>query len=165
MGTSISEMVRKYREENKVSLRKFADKAGLKTATVAKIEKGFTHVQGETAKKIYKAMGMEPPSSLNPGLKPSKAPKTKFEVVEMEPWMEFKMQKTYSPVVIDLVEFLRTLPDRQPIKTSLTELGYGNIQSARNCLRSIAKRYNIPAIKVAEKNGILYVFKMANAGK
>lgn len=158
MGSNISEIVRKYREDNKLSLRKFADKAGLKTATVRKIEKGFTHVQGETAAKLYKAMGMESPGGSSP--KPSKILKTKFEVVDMEPWMEFKMQKTYSPVVIDLVEFLRTLPDRQPVKTSLTELGYGNIQSARNSLRSIAKRYNIPAVKVAEKNGVLYVFKM-----
>lgn len=150
-------MVKKYREENKVSLRKFADKAGLKTATVAKIEKGFTHVQGETAAKIYKAMGMESPNSLN--AKPSKTPKTKFEVVEMEPWMEFKMQKTYSPTVIDLVDFLKTLPDKQPVKSSLGQLGYANIQSARNSLRSIGRKYNIPAIKIAEKNGILYVFK------
>jgi len=149
-------MVKKYREENKVSLRKFADKAGLKTATVAKIEKGFTHVQGETAAKIYKAMGMESP---NTPAKPSRTPKTKFEVVDMEPWMEFKMQKTYSPTVIDLVDFLKTLPDKQPVKSSLEQLGYANIQSARNSLRSIGRKYNIPAIKIAEKNGILYVFK------
>ncbi len=149
-------MVKKYREENKVSLRKFADKAGLKTATVAKIEKGFTHVQGETASKIYKAMGMESP---NTPTKPSKTPKTRFEVVDMEPWMEFKMQKTYSPTVIDLVDFLKTLPDKQPVKSSLEQLGYANIQSARNSLRSIGRKYNIPAIKIAEKNGILYVFK------
>jgi len=157
MGSNISEMVRKYREENKLSLKKFADKAGLKTATVAKIEKGFTHVQGETAAKLYKAMGMEAPGGLSP--KTSKASKTKFEVVDMEPWMEFKMQKSYSPVVIDLVEFLRTLDDKQPVKTTLAELGYANIQSARNSLRSIGRKYNIPAIKVAEKNGVVYVFK------
>lgn len=149
-------MVKKYREENKISLRKFADKAGLKTSTVAKIEKGFTHIQGETLAKIYKGMGMVPPAG---SIKPSKAPKTKFEVVEMEPWMEFKMQKTYSPTVIDLMEFLKSLPDKQPVKSTLEQLGYMNIQSARNSLRSIGKRYNIPAIKVAEKDGVLYIFK------
>ncbi len=150
--------MKKYREENKVSLRKFSEKAGLKTATVAKIEKGFTHVQGETVVKIYKAMGMEPPPELS-SKKPSKVPKTKFEVVEMEPWMEFKMQKTYNPVVIDLIEFLRTGPDKQPVRSSLKQLGYMNIQSARNSLRSIGKRYNIPMIKVAEKDGELFIFK------
>jgi len=154
-------MVKKYREEHKLSLRKFSDKAGLKTATVAKIEKGFTHVQGETAVKIYKAMGVEPPPELS-SKKPSKVLKTKFETVAMEPWMEFKMQKTYSPTVIDLMEFLKSLPDKQPVKSSLGQLGYMNIQSARNSLRSIGKKYNIPAIKVAEKDGVLYIFKKSD---
>lgn len=158
MGANISEIVKKYREENKLSLRKFSDKAGLKTATVAKVEKGFTNVQGETALKLYKAMGMEVPAGLNISHKPSKS-KAKFEVVEMEPWMEFKMQKTYSPTVIDLMDFLNTLPDKKPVRSTLSELGYANIQSARNSLRSIGKKYNIPAIKVAEKDGVLYIFK------
>lgn len=151
-------MVKKYREENKLSLRKFSDKAGLKTATVAKIEKGFTHVQGETLAKIYKAIGKEPPNGLNVNPK-TKVPKTKFEVVPIEPWMEFKMQKTYSTTVIDLIEFLRTLEDKQPVKSTLQQLGYRNIQSARNSLRSIGRKYNIAAIKVAEKDGVLYIFK------
>ena len=153
--------MKKYREENKLSLRKFSDKAGLKTATVAKIEKGFTHVQGETVVKLYKAMGMEPPAELSPK-KPSKVSKTKFETVEMEPWMEFKMQKTYSPTVIDLMEFLKSLPDKQPVKSSLAQLGYLNIQSARNSLRSIGKKYNMPMIKVAEKDGVLFIFKKSH---
>ena len=156
MGTNISEMVKKYREDNKLSLRKFADKAGLKTSTVAKIEKGFTHIQGETLAKINKAMGIIPA----PGK--SKVPKIKFEVVEMEPWMEFKMQKTYSPTVIDLMEFLKTLPDKQPVKSTLEQLGYMNIQSARNSLRAIGKKYSMPMIKVAEKDGELYIFKKSD---
>ncbi len=158
-------MVKKYREENKLSLRKFSDRAGLKTATVAKIEKGFTHVQGETLAKIYKAMGKEPPNGFIPSSKPSKSVKTKFEVVEIEPWMEFKMQKTYSTTVIDLIEFLRTLEDKQPVKSTLEQLGYRNIQSARNSLRSIGRKYNIPAIKVAEKDGVLFIFKTTGKEK
>ena len=156
-------MVKKYREENKLSLRKFSDKAGLKTATVAKIEKGFTHVQGETVVKLYKAMGMEPPSEFS-SKKPPKVSKTKFEVVEIEPWMEFKMQKTYNPVVIDLIEFLRTLEDKQPVKSTLEQLGYANIQSARNSLRSIGKKYGMPMIKVAEKDNVLFIFKKGGDG-
>jgi len=156
---NISEIVKKYREENKISLRKFADKAGLKTSTIAKIEKGFTHIQGETLAKIHKAMGTQVPQG---AIKPSKSPKTKFEVVEMEPWMEFKMQKTYSPCVIDLMEFLKTLPDKQPVKSTLGQLGYANIQSARNSLRAIGKKYNMPMIKVAEKDSVLYIFKKSD---
>ena len=159
MSANISEIVKKYREENKISLRKFADKAGLKTSTVAKIEKGFTHIQGETLTKIHKAMGKEAPAT---SIKPSKKPKTKFEVVEMEPWMEFKMQKTYSTTVIDLMEFLKTLPNKQPVRSSLADLGYANIQSARNSLRAIGKKYNMPMIKVAEKDGVLYIFKKSD---
>lgn len=155
MGTSISDMVKKYRQDNKMSLKKFADKAGLKPATVRKIERGFTHVQGETLNKLNKAMGV----SLSNGLKISKVPKTKFEVVDMEPWMEFKIQKSYAPAAIDLVEFLRTLPDRQPVKCTLEQLGYRNIQSARNSLRSLGRKYNIPTVRAAEKDGIVYVFK------
>ena len=80
----------------------------------------------------------------------------------MEPWMEFKMQKTYSPTVIDLMEFLKTLPNKQPVRSSLSDLGYANIQSARNSLRAIGKKYNIPAIKIAEKDGVLYIFKKSD---
>ena len=151
-------MVKKYREENKISLRKFADKAGLKTGTVAKIEKGFTHIQGETIAKLHKAMGMVVPQG---AIKP-KTPKIKFEVVEMEPWMEFKMQKTYSTTVIDLMDFLKTLPDKQPVRSTLADLGYANIQSARNSLRAIGKKYSMPMIKVAEKDGVLYIFKKSD---
>ena len=162
MSVNISETVKKYREDNKLSLRKFSEKADLKTATVRKIEKGFTHVQGETLVKLHKAMGMEPPAGLSDTSKPSKA-RTKFRAAEFEPWMEFKQQKTYSPVVIDLMEELRGRPDKKPLISTLAELGYSNLQSARNSLRSIGKKYDFAMVKVAQRNNELYIFKIAKS--
>ncbi len=150
---NIGEQVKKFREANRLSLRKFADRAGVKTATVAKIEKGHEHIQAETKDKLLKAMNIQPePRKL------STSKKTKFEVVKLEPWMEFKMQKVVAPIVIDLVEFLRSQPVKTPVKMTLEQLGYLNIQTARNSLRVIGRRYNME-LKIAEKAGELFIFK------
>jgi transcriptional regulator with XRE-family HTH domain len=66
MKMKLGELIKKYREENKMSLREFAKKAGLSHSYINNLESGIDPRSGkevmptiETLKKIAQAMDME----------------------------------------------------------------------------------------------------------
>ncbi|HHY80764.1 MAG TPA: helix-turn-helix domain-containing protein [Thermoanaerobacter sp.] len=66
MKMKLGELIKKYREENKMSLREFAKKAGLSHSYINNLENGIDPRSGkevmptiETLKKIAQAMDME----------------------------------------------------------------------------------------------------------
>ena len=89
--------------------------------------------------------------------KEDKAKKITFEVVDKEDWMEFRMQRALSPLILGLIDQLKKLSSTETIKTTLQKLGYKNKESAQNCLRAIGKKFNM-RVKVVEKDNDVYVF-------
>jgi len=73
--------------------------------------------------------------------------KTKFEVVERQPWMEKS----------SLIEDIKGLSSTQTIQKTLYQLGYPNLKSAKRSLRRLGKKFNMD-VRVEEKEGKVYVF-------
>ena len=73
--------------------------------------------------------------------------KTKFEVVERQPWMEKS----------SLIEDIKKLSSTQTIQKTLYQLGYSNLKSARRSLRRLGRKFNMD-VRVEEKEGKVYVF-------
>ena len=73
--------------------------------------------------------------------------KARFEVADREPWMEKEA----------LIEDVKKLTSTQTIKKTLSQLGYSNLNSAKNSLRRLGKKFNMD-LRVEEKAGSIYVF-------
>ena len=73
--------------------------------------------------------------------------KTKFEVVERQPWMEKSC----------LIEDIKKLSSTQTIQKTLYQLGYANLKSAKRSLKRLGKKFNMD-VRVEEKEGMVYVF-------
>lgn len=80
---------------------------------------------------------------------------SKFVIVDKPAGIGVKMRNRHR----DLIDALRILANDKTIKTSLKELGYKNIPSARYAIRNVCKKHGIDDAYLDEFQGEIHVFR------